>query len=105
MNAYDGRAYICDIGRIIDVSDWRKYIAKSIYWTHGLSKTLTVLWKGRRIAKENVSISEKQRSGEYWCHSKDQFLSILRSNGLDVIDYSPMYRECSDRVVAKRLKL
>lgn len=104
LSGSNGRAYICDIGRVIDVPDWRKYIAKSIYRTHGLSKTISILWKGRRIAKENISISEKQRSGEYWSHSKDEFLSVLRRNGLDVVDYSPMYRDCSDRVLAKRLE-
>ena len=38
-----GCAYLCNIGRPIDVSDWRKFIVKSIYKNHGLAKTLSLI--------------------------------------------------------------
>ena len=96
-----GSSYICDIGRTLDVSDWRKYIATSIYRNHGLLKTLSLLWKGRTIARENFKIRDNQQTGEYWTHTSEEFLSSLEAAKLQTLEFSELYRGYSDRAIVK----
>lgn len=96
-----GNSYICDIGRILDVSDWRRYIATSIYRNHGLLKTMSLLWKGRSIARENFKIRANQQSGKYWTHTSEEFLSLLEAENLQTLEFKKLYRGYSDRAIVK----
>ena len=97
----DGIGYLCNVGRILDIPDWRKYLVKINIKKHGFFKTIDLLWRGRVIARENIKIAEKQKSGEYWTHTSEEFLLALNKNKLDIIDAAVLYRGYSDRAIVK----
>ena len=97
----NGSGYLCDIGRILDVADWRKYIARSIFKKHGLAKTISILWRGKVIAKENFHIRDRQIAGEYWTHTSTEFQDLLIKNSLDIRDFTKTYRDYSDRAIVR----
>lgn len=96
-----GYGYLCNVGRTLDVQDWRKYLLKENLKKHGLFKTATLFWQGRVIARENVNITEKQKAGEYWTHTSDEFQLALTNAKLETIDFTVLYRGYSDRAIVR----
>jgi ubiquinone/menaquinone biosynthesis C-methylase UbiE len=96
-----GLLYLVDLGREMNVPDWRRYLFAEIRKRHGLLKAFRVFWQGRAIASANKTIFEAQQSGVYWTHSSDQIASAVRAAGFEILRQHPVYRGYSDLLVCR----
>lgn len=96
-----GSAVICDFGRVMDTSDWSKYLLGSWYRQFGLLRTARLGLRALSVRGSNQEISKKQKSGEYWTHDLEEFEGLFERAGLSIVSSSETYRGFSDLVVAK----
>lgn len=97
-----GAALLIDLGRRMDVSDWRSYIFRDLVSREGLLKAVHTLWRGRMVASSNHAIREQQDAGRYWVHSSDEFVQALQMAGFEVREHGLCYRDYSDWALAIR---
>lgn len=95
-------AFVCDLGRILDIADWSKYLFRELYRQHGLLKTLSLFYQGRSIAKQNRLIAASQKSGSFWTHSLAEFCQTFESAGFEILVSYETYRGYSDLVVCQK---
>lgn len=95
-------AFLVDLGRVLDLRDWSRWLALQMATSIGLRKTAAVLWKGREIFRQNRRIRMRQVLGEYWTHTQAEFINAVERSGLTVQVAHPVYRGYSDLVVATR---
>ncbi|MBU2935038.1 MULTISPECIES: class I SAM-dependent methyltransferase [Pacificibacter] len=98
-----GRLYLIDIGRYMNVSDWRSYLFASVKKELGLIGALRVFWQGREIAKQNKSILEAQKKGIYWTHTEAEIASLVAQNGFEIVRQQSVYRDHSDLLVCRAI--
>jgi len=96
----EGKLYVCDVGRVLNITDWSRYLFYELYRQHGFFKTLNLFWKGRAVSKENRAIRKAQQSGEYWTHDHEEFVNLFERTGFEITSAETMYRGYSDRVTA-----
>ena len=96
-----GYLYLIDLGRRMDVADWRKYLFSELKKRHGLAGALRVFWQGREVAKQNKAICEAQKSGAYWTHTPAELASAVSNAGFEVISQKTVYRGYSDLLVCR----
>ena len=65
-----GWLYLIDLGRYMNVAEWRSYLFSHLKREHGLAGALRIFWQGREIGKQNKSILHAQVSGVYWTHTE-----------------------------------
>lgn len=97
-----GHAFLCDLGRPLDVSAWRRFLVGESLRERGVVRTAEILWKGRHIATENRRIARAQRERRYWTHSHEEFRTAVEEAGLEVLESREVYRGDSDLVIARR---
>lgn len=95
-----GYLFACDLGRPMDVSDWRYYLFKECYNQIGLIRTLGMFWRGRVVASSNREIRIQQENGRYWLHTRREFEEAIKSAGFEIKRSQECYRGYSDLVVA-----
>ena len=98
-----GLLYLVDLGRYMNVADWRSYLFSSLKKQHGLIGALRVFWQGREIAKQNKAIFEAQKKGVYWTHSEAELVTSVTNSGFKVIAKKPVYRGYSDHLVCRAI--
>ncbi|MBU2867617.1 class I SAM-dependent methyltransferase [Pacificibacter marinus] len=98
-----GCLYLIDIGRYMNVPDWRSYLFASVKKELGLIGALRVFWQGREIAKQNKSILEAQKKGVYWTHTETEFASLVAQNGFEIVRQQSVYRDHSDLLVCRAI--
>lgn len=96
-----GLLYLVDLGRNMNVSEWRSYLLSHLIRSEGLGKAAKILWRGRQIAKQNSHIADAQRQGIYWTNSQDQIAQIVARSGFDVLDIRDAYRGYSDLLICR----
>ena len=96
-----GYLYLIDLGRRMNVADWRKYLFSELRRRHGLTGALRIFWQGREVAKQNKAICEAQESGAYWMHSAAELVSAVRNAGFEIISQKTVYRGYSDLLVCR----
>jgi ubiquinone/menaquinone biosynthesis C-methylase UbiE len=96
------RVFLCDLGRELDLSDWRNYVVTNLVATEGWVKALKTLYKGREVIRQNRNIVRQQQSGRYWTHSHDEFLKAVKESGLKPLQTETVYRGYSDLVIAEK---
>ncbi|WP_299350802.1 class I SAM-dependent methyltransferase [uncultured Shimia sp.] len=96
-----GWLYLVDLGRYMNVADWRSYLFSSLRKEQGLAGALRVFWQGREIATQNKAIYEAQKTGVYWTHSEAEIVSLVTETGFEVIKHKPVYRGYSDLLVCR----
>jgi len=96
-----GLIYLVDLGRYMDVADWRRYLFASLRKERGLIGALKVIWDGREIAKQNTAIYEAQKKGVYWTHSEEEFASAATAAGFEILRQGTVYRGYSDLLVCR----
>lgn len=94
---------LCDLGRTLDVRDWREFIVAHLVRERGWLRAMTTLWRGRQVARQNKQIASQQRCGAYWTHSPEELRLAVESAGFEVLQQQLCYRGFSDLVVARRL--
>ena len=96
-----GRLYLVDLGRYMNVADWRRYLFAHLKQEHGLFGALRIFWQGREIAKQNATILEAQKKGAYWTHTEAEIASAATEAGFDIIRQDSVYRGYSDLLVCR----
>ncbi len=96
-----GLLYLIDLGRYMDVADWRGYLFRSLREKLGLLGALRVFWQGREIAKQNTSILNAQKKGVYWTHTSEEMASAVTDAGFEILRQQPVYRGYSDLLVCR----
>ncbi|MGP1356640.1 class I SAM-dependent methyltransferase [Roseicyclus sp.] len=96
-----GLLYLVDLGRDMNVSDWRGYIFSHLKKKHGVLGALRIIWQGREIAKQNNAILKAQKSGVYWTHTEAEIASAATAAGFQIVRQEPVYRGYSDLLVCR----
>ncbi len=96
-----GMLYLVDLGRFMNVSDWRSYLFKSLRKEHGLAGALRIFWQGREIAKQNQNILKAQQKGVYWTHTGAEIASATKAAGFKILRQDVVYRGQSDLLVCQ----
>ena len=55
--------------------------------------------------KQNYLASQDQKHGAMWLHETEQFKNMFEHAGLEVVEYSKVYREYADLVIAQKQPL
>jgi ubiquinone/menaquinone biosynthesis C-methylase UbiE len=96
-----GWLYLIDLGRYLDVTEWRSYLFRQLRTKYGLARALRVAWQAREIAKQNRAILEAQKSGAYWTHSDTEMAAHATAAGLTIYRQQTVYRGYSDLLVCR----
>lgn len=96
-----GLLYLVDLGRYMNVADWRNYLFSHLRKKHGLVRTLGIFWQGREIAKQNKAILMAQKEGVYWTHTEAEIASAVTAAGFDILRQEAVYRGYSDLLVCQ----
>lgn len=96
-----GWLYLVDLGRHMNVADWRNYLFSQLKKEHGLAGALGVFWQGREIAKQNKAILKAQKNGVYWTHTGAQIASAATAAGFEIQRQEVVYRGYSDLLVCQ----
>ena len=96
-----GWLFLVDLGRHMDVSDWRRYLFSSLRKEKGLVGALRVFWQGREIATQNNAIFKAQTDGVYWTHTAAELASAVSESGFEIVQQKPVYRGYSDLLVCR----
>jgi ubiquinone/menaquinone biosynthesis C-methylase UbiE len=97
-----GRVFLCDLGRVLNLTDWWQYLLRDSLARRGFLATAGVMIRGRSITVQNRKIAREQRAGRYWTHTHEEFVAAVRQAGLRVISHREVYRGYSDLVIAER---
>jgi len=98
-----GLLYLVDLGRYMNVADWRSYLFSNLIKERGLIFALRLLWRGREIAKQNKAILKAQKDGVYWTHTAEEIASAVTSAGFTIARQKSVYRGYSDLLVCKAM--
>ena len=96
-----GWLFLVDLGRHMNVADWRKYLFSSLRKEKGVIGALGVFWQGREIATQNTAIFKAQKDGVYWTHTSEELASAVTENGFEIVRQKPVYRGYSDLLVCR----
>ncbi|KKK55970.1 hypothetical protein LCGC14_3069220, partial [marine sediment metagenome] len=91
-----GWLYLVDLGRHMDVADWRSYLFSHLKEELGLVRALRVFWQGREIAKKNAAILKAQKQGAYWTHTEAEMAAEVTAAGFEIYRQQSVYRGYSD---------
>jgi ubiquinone/menaquinone biosynthesis C-methylase UbiE len=98
-----GHLYACDIGRVMDVPDWARYIIGSCFRARGLWPTISLLLRSGNIRRQNRLVAQAQRAGKYWTHGLGEFRACFETRGITVTHTSQeLYRGYDDLVVGQK---
>lgn len=92
----------CDLGRVLDVRDWGRFIWRSNVRRCGYLRTARLFIQGAAVASENRRIAACQVSGRYWTHDMPSFLETLRKSGFTTESAASIYRGYSTFAVCRR---
>lgn len=92
--------WACDLGRILDVGAWRRYLVREVVRSRGLSAAVRALWRGRAVTRANHRIAAAQRTGQFWLHDGAEFATFFRNAGFHVENVESAYRGDSDLLLA-----
>ena len=96
-----GFLYLVDLGRYMDVADWRSYLFSILRKELGLIGALRMVWQGREIAKQNKTILRAQKKGVYWTHTGAELASAATAAGFEILRQQSVYRGYSDLLVCR----
>lgn len=94
-----GTLFLVDIGRTLNVADWRSYFFSHLSREVGIAKALWIFWRGREIAKHNKSIIKAQKDKIYWTHTASEIADVVENAGFEIVEQKPIYRDYSDLLV------
>lgn len=98
-----GYVFLCNPGRILNITDWSKYFIKHLFQKHGFVATLQIVFRGRQIFKQNKIVRQLQLDGTYWTHSHEEFCDVVKNVGFKIIKAEKVFRDYSDLIVAIKL--
>ncbi|WP_018302380.1 class I SAM-dependent methyltransferase [Wenxinia marina] len=96
-----GLLYLVDIGRSLDLSDWRGFLFRHIVRETGLLGAIRIFWRGREITRQNNAIRRSQDAGVFWTFDAGVLASKAEAAGFEVLRQEQAYRGYSDLVVCR----
>jgi phospholipid N-methyltransferase len=98
-----GYLIISDIGRQIELNDWLDEVYTEIISKQGFQKAIDFHNNTNNARSANITAIEKQKNGESYMHTLDEFIEYIESYGLKVI-YSrdDLYRKIDDFIIAQK---
>ncbi|WP_231580073.1 class I SAM-dependent methyltransferase [Pseudorhodobacter wandonensis] len=96
-----GLLYLIDLGRYMNVTDWRSYLFSNLKKELGLAGALRVFWQGREIAKQNNAILKAQKKGVYWTHTEAEIALAVAAAGFEILRQETVYRGYSDLLICR----
>jgi ubiquinone/menaquinone biosynthesis C-methylase UbiE len=87
-----GQLFAIDLGRLMNVSSWTKYILSCSVQTRGVLSTARRLLLSREAVRQNSFIRRNQVVRRYWMHSNESFLEHLRRAGFLITETGSCYR-------------
>ena len=93
--------FLCDLGRVVDLNDWRRFFFRHLRRQFGLLKAAMILWQGREIGRQNAVIRARQLDGTYWTHSLEEFTATVLDSGFDILETRTCNRDYSDLIIAR----
>jgi ubiquinone/menaquinone biosynthesis C-methylase UbiE len=96
-----GLLYLVDLGRCMNVAEWRNYLFSNLKKKHGLVGALRIFWQGREIANQNSTIHKAQKSGAYWTHTEAEIASAVTGAGFKILRQETVYRGYSDLLICQ----
>ena len=97
-----GHLYLIDLGRYMNVSDWRSYLFSELRKEYGLGEALRIFWQGRQVSKQNKAILKAQKSGDYWTHTGTELAEEVAKVGFQILRQQSVYRGYSDLFVCRK---
>ena len=97
-----GILFACDLGRVLDVRDWRRYMFNEMKKRIGLIRTIHRFIKGSVVSYQNRRITQMQLSGKLWLHDLTEYQHTFKTNGFNIVTAETCYRGYSDLVVCKK---
>jgi len=96
-----GLLFLIDLGRPLDVADWRSYLFSHLTEELGVLEAIQVFWRGREIAKQNKAIFKAQQDNLYWTHSESEISSAVEEAGFKIEAQKTVYRGYSDLLLCR----
>ena len=97
-----GWVFVVDFGREQRVLDWALYCAYHAAKSDGVSSMLRYAAGCTEAFKQNYRARQDQNHGTMWLHETEQFKNMFVDAGLEVVEYSKVYREYADLVIAQK---
>jgi ubiquinone/menaquinone biosynthesis C-methylase UbiE len=98
-----GYIYACDFGRVMNVSDWGRYLVTTSIRTRGVWKTTKLFFQLGEVRRQNKRIAACQRAGVYWTHELGEFTQCFERQGLKVLAAKNcLYRGYDDLVIGQK---
>ena len=97
-----GHLFVCDLGRVLDIGDWRTALLDDLRRRKGILWALLTFWRCRAVARHNRTIARLQREGRYWTHTLDDFSEVFVKAGFVIEQADTCYRGYSDLVICRR---
>ena len=98
-----GLLYLVDLGRYMNVADWRSYLFSNLKRERGLADACRLFWQGREIAKQNKIILKAQKKGVYWTHTEAEIALAATAAGFEILRQQSVYRGYSDLLVCRAM--
>ncbi len=100
---HGGLIYACDLGRVLDMRDWTKYLLCCAVKKHGIARTVRLFMQSGIIRNQNMEIAENQRKKKYWTHTLAEFMAVFEREGVN-ISYAAdrFYRGYDDLIIGNK---
>ncbi len=95
-----GVIFACDLGRVLNVTDWAAYLFRESLKRRGVTRTLVLFLRGRVVAQQNRRIVRSQLNGEYWTHDLSTYRTVFQQEGFLISEATTCYRGDSDLIIA-----
>jgi ubiquinone/menaquinone biosynthesis C-methylase UbiE len=97
----DGRLFVIDFGREMQLSKWSIHVFFSLFRQSGFVPTMGLMWRYREVFKQNRIGMLAQRQGRYWLHSAAEFAHALETNGWCIEELGTCYLGDCDLAVCR----
>ena len=100
----NGKLFLVDFGREIDVRDWVWYLTKNSLRQFGLIKTIQNLYENSAAIRQNQKGKGDQQAGRLWTHDSRTLNELVERCGYTILESHPCYRDYADFVLAEKSK-
>lgn len=101
--AHGGVIYACDLGRVLNLRDWSKYLLSCAVKKHGIARAIRLFMQSGIIRNQNKKIAKNQRGNQYWTHTLAGFRDVFEREGVNISYASDrFYRGYDDLIIGNK---
>ena len=98
-----GHVYACDIGRVMNVYDWGRYLVMESFRKNGLWQTIKLFNECGEVRRQNQRVAICQKAGVYWTHELAEFAKCFEEHGMKILTATDtLYRGYDDLVISQK---